>query len=71
VFVVAWVVEGGFTQCSAERVRLSSVRHFGEEKANRGKCAKLNRTCSSERLVFGVQGEVSAEVLRVGEAYEV
>jgi len=43
---------------------------FGEEKANRGKCAKLHRTCFSRRIVFGWQGKLSAEVLRVGELYE-
>ena len=43
---------------------------FGAEKANRGKCAKLHRTCFSRRIVFGWRGKLSAEVLRVGELYE-
>jgi hypothetical protein len=45
VFVMAGVLEAALRVSSAERVRLISVRQVGEGKANRGKCAKLDRTC--------------------------
>jgi hypothetical protein len=51
---------------SAERVRLVPVRQVGEGKANRGKCAELDRCGFSGRLIFEKPGKVSAEVLRDG-----